>query len=83
MQIGTYGLTLFSFALGYYVIKFNISLEKVNDINISLILVGYVALVLCFSITFKYIYYILVFLLVIVGNILYLQIGYCLIDKKT
>lgn len=55
MQIGTYGLTLFSFALGYYVIKFNISLEKVNDINISLILVGYVALVLCFSITFKYI----------------------------
>lgn len=82
MQIGTYGLTLFSFALGYYVIKFNISLEKVNDINISLILVGYVALVLCFSITFIYIYYILVFLLVIVGNILYLQIGYCLIDKK-
>ena len=82
MQIGAYGLTLFSFTLGYYVVKFDISLEKVDNINIGLILVGYIAIISCFSIPFKCIYYVLVFPLVIVANILYLRIGYYLIDKK-
>ena len=53
MQIGAYGLTLFSFTLGYYVVKFDISLEKVDNINIGLILVGYIAIISCFSIPFK------------------------------
>lgn len=82
MQIGAYGLTLFSFTLGYYVVKFDISLEKVDNINIGLILVGYIAIISCFSIPFKCIYYVLVFPLVIVANILCLRIGYYLIDKK-
>ncbi|WP_291527102.1 acyltransferase family protein [Bifidobacterium sp. UBA744] len=82
MQIGTYGLTLFSFALGYYVIKFGISLERVANINIGLILVSYVAITVCFLIPFRYTYSIFVFPMVIVGGILYLRIGYYLIDSK-